>query len=86
MGVWGPAALPTMKIQKLSFRPFNCQFFQIRGQSRQKKSESQKNCLWEVDIKDLQLLENAYIRLPFYEANLWVLPIAYHRLNKQLCS
>ena len=36
--------------------------------------------------KYLQSCANAYIRLPFYEANLWVFPIAYHRLNMQLRS
>ena len=45
-----------------------------------------QNTTVDFERKQIQLRANAYIRLPFYEANLWVFPIAYHRLNMQLRS
>ena len=38
------------------------------------------------DWKCIQLSALDYTRLPFYEVNLWVFPIAYHRLDIQLHS
>ena len=65
--------------------------YQVLSRSGSLNEDDSFNLIEDVlidDIKEvhIQSVSSAYIRFQFYEVNLWIKTIAYHRLDIELCS